>query len=104
MAGSHSTGRWGRHIDGIMSEIVREASICRVRLLDPGVIDAVMRDDASVCGSDNPKAFLKLKQLLQMGFFVRESAFEKLGPVEAEAMIEAVRETLKARFGDRLGG
>ena len=94
---------WGGQIDAVMSEIVREASICQVRLLDPGVVEAVLHDNPSVCGKDNPIAFKKLRELLMMGFVVREKAFEKLGPLEAAAVIEEIRKTLKARFGDQLG-
>ena len=104
MADTHSTHRWGRHVDDIMAEIARMALICKVRLLDPGVLDAVLRDDDSVCGAANPIAFRKLRDLLRMGMVVRGKAFEKLGALEADALIAALREQLRERIGDRLGG
>ena len=104
MADTHSTNRWGRHVDSIMLEIARQALICKVRLLDPGVIDAVLRDDDSVCGARNPIAFGKLRDLLRMGFVVRGKAFEQLGVAEADALVASVRELLRERIGDRLGG
>jgi hypothetical protein len=104
MADDYRTQRWGRHIDELMTEIAREAVICKVRLLDPGVIDAVLRNNESVAGSQNPRAFQKLRQLLQMGFIVQGKAYEALGPADASELVAAVRETLKERLGDRLGG
>jgi hypothetical protein len=95
---------WGRQIDSIMTEIAREATICKVRLLDPGVIEAVLHNNASVCGSDNPRAFKKLRDLLMMGFMVRGKAFDRLGAIEADELVKAIREKLLQRFGDRLGG
>jgi hypothetical protein len=104
MADEYRIKRWGSHIDGIMTEIGRQALICKVRLLDPGVIDAVLKGNDSVCGSRNPASFKKLKELLEMGFLVKEKAYDRLGVLEAEELVKAVRETLRERFGDKLGG
>ena len=104
MADTHRTKRWGRHVDAIMVEIARQALICKVRLLDPGVIEAVIADDDSVCGARNPIAFRKLRDVLRMGFVVRGKAFEQLGAVEADELVTSVRELLRERMGDRLGG
>lgn len=95
---------WGRQVEGILTEIVREASICKVKLLDPGVVEAVLHDNAAICGSTNPKAFQKLRHLLMMGFVVREKAVEKLGPLEAAEVGEQIRAKLRAKYGDKLGG
>jgi hypothetical protein len=104
MADEYRARRWGAHIDGIMTEIGREALICKVRLLDPGVIEAVLKGNESVCGTSNPAAFKKLRTLIEMGFLVREKAYDRLGALEAQALMDAVRETLRERFGDKLGG
>ena len=104
MVDEYRTKRWGAHIDGILTEIGRQALICKVRLLDPGVIEAVLKGNDSVCGTRNPLAFGKLKNLLEMGFLVKEKAYDRLGALEAEDLIKAVRETLLERFGDKLGG
>jgi hypothetical protein len=98
------TLHWGRQIDAVMLEIGREATICKIRLLDPGVIEAVMQNNESVCGSSNPRAFTKLRQLLMMGTFMRGKAYDQLGPVEADALIAKIREQLRGHFGDKLGG
>src|SRR6187402_910892 len=95
---------WGRQMDDVMSEIARQAAICQVKLLDPGVIDAVVHDNPAVCGNSNPKSFKKLRELLMMGLMMRDKAVDKMGPAEADALITAIRERLKERLGGRLGG
>ena len=95
---------WGRQMDGLMSEIARQATICKVRLLDPGVIDAVIRNDESVCGTSNPLSFKKLRDAMLMGFVVKGKSVDALGPVETEGLITAIRERIKSHAGGQLGG
>ena len=38
-------------------EVARLAMLCRVRILDPGVLERVLKKDESVCAAPNPKAF-----------------------------------------------
>ena len=61
------TLHWGRQIDAVMLEIGREATICKIRLLDPGVIEAVMQNNESICGSNNPRAFTKSGLMVGLG-------------------------------------
>ena len=95
---------WGRQLDDVMSEMVRQATICKVKLLDPGVVDAVLRNDASVCGTSNPLSFKKLRDAMMLGFMVREKSIDGLGPVETEALVTAIRERLQEHLGGRMGG
>jgi hypothetical protein len=95
---------WGRQMDDLMSEMARQATICKVRLLDDGVIDAVLRNDASICGSNNPVSFKKLRDALMLGFVVRDKSVENLGPGETEALVKAIRERIQEHMGDQLGG
>jgi hypothetical protein len=106
MADPQRSEFWGHQLDGLIGEIVREASVCQVRLLDPGVISAELHENAAVCGHDNPAAFKKLRELLMMTFVVRGKAFDKLGPLEADALIQEISAKLKARLGTdgRFGG
>jgi len=95
---------WGRQMGDLMSEIARQATICKVRLLDPGVIDAVIRNDESVCGTANPLSFKKLRDAMLMGFVVKGKSVDALGPVETEGLVTAIRERIKSHLGDQLGG
>ncbi|MBO9652206.1 MAG: hypothetical protein J7605_27170 [Variovorax sp.] len=89
---------WTHQIDDVLSQIIREASICQVKMMDPGVIEAVLKNNDSVCGHKNPRAFKKLRESLMMGFMVREKAYDTLGPVEAQALIDTIRERLLKRM------
>ena len=95
---------WGRQLDDVMSEMMRQATICKVKLLDPGVIDRVLNNDASVCGSANPMSFKKLRDAMMMGFVVRDKSVEHLGAGETEALVAAIRERIAEHLGGQLGG
>ena len=94
---------WTHQIDDVMLEIVREAAICDVKLLDAGVIEAVLQNNDSVCGHQNPRAFKKLRDLLMLGFIMRGKAYEKLGVIEADELIGSIREKLRTRMHGKLG-
>ena len=85
-------------------EVARLASICRVPLLDPGVVERVLGNDASVCGSDNAMAFEKLRNVLMMHYAVRARAAESIGQAGTNALVMQIVEELKKKFGDGLGG
>ena len=85
---SYSHARWAKQFDEITGEIAKYASICRVNLLEKGIIQRVLNDDATVCGAQNESAFKKMRSLLMLHYSVREKAVAALGP----------QETLK--FGD----
>ena len=56
-------------------------SLCQVSILDPGVVERVLHNDASVCGTANPAAFAKLRDLLIMHFLIRKRSAEAVGQV-----------------------
>jgi hypothetical protein len=95
--------RWSEHFVEIDKEIARLALICKVPLLDPGVIERVLHNDTLVCGTQNPRAFEKLRQLLMMHYSVRDRALETLGPEETNQIMQEIVARLRARLGDRLG-
>ena len=95
---------WARGLDQVDHEIARLATICDVRILDPGVVERVLHNDASVCGTKNPLAFDKLRTVLMMHFHVRDKAVASLGEAQAQALINQIVESLRERIGERLGG
>lgn len=99
-----TTSVWTKQIDDVMLEISRQAANCKVKLLDPGVIEAVLKNNESVCGSSNARAFKKLRDALMIGFKVREKAYDQMGPIEADELIGGIRAKLRERFGGKLGG
>ena len=95
--------RWTEHFDEIDREIAQLASVCKIRLLDPGVIERVLKKDTLVCGTQNPRAFDKLRSLLMMHYSVRDRAVVALGEEETKLIMGEIVERLRARYGDRLG-
>jgi hypothetical protein len=85
-------------LDDIDTEIARLALLCQVRILDPGVAERVVRNDASVCGTDNPVAFEKLHGLLALHFGVRDSMADAHGQALASRLEQQVIDRLRARF------
>ena len=93
-----STARLIDSLEDIDTEIARLALLCQVRILDPGVVERVVRNDASVCGTNNPIAFEKLRNLLAMHFGVRDSAGIVHGQAIASLVEQQVIDRLRARF------
>lgn len=100
---SYRTERWTKHFEEIDKEIAKYASLCRVRLLDPGILERVLNNDATVCGKANPAMFKKLRGLLMMHYSVREKAVVTLGPQETLRMVDEIIARLRERYGDSLG-
>jgi hypothetical protein len=97
-------GWWGQNLDDMDREVARLATICKVKVLDPGVIERVLNNDASVCGADNPPAFAKLRDALKMHYHIRTKAVEVMGEAATAKIIEEIIEHLRHRVGDQLGG
>jgi len=95
---------WARNLDEVDREVARLAVICKVRILDPGVLERVLQNDASVCGSKNPAAFDKLRNALMMHYKVRDQAVDAMGEEVTQRVVAELVERLRKRIGDQLGG
>lgn len=91
---------WQNNLDALDREVARMALLCRVKILDPGVVDRVIQGDDSVCGTDNPIAFRKLHDLLLMHFMVRQKSADALGQQQTTTIELYVIERLKKAFPD----
>ena len=100
---AYHTQRWTKHFEAIDFEIGQLAKLCQVPLLDPGVIERVLRNDTLVCGHHNERAFDKLRQLLMMHYSVRDKALVALGEQETLAIIANITERLRKRLGGGQG-
>jgi hypothetical protein len=100
---NYREARWTKHFDEIDREIAQLATLCKVPLLDPGVIERVLHNDTLVCGTQNKRAFDKLRSLLMMHYSVRDRALVALGEEETLRIVAGIVERLRARYGDRLG-
>jgi len=90
---------WQNNLEELDGEIARLATMCKVAILEPGAIQRVLHNDASVGGSDNPAAFAKLRSLLMMHFAIREKSVDVFGEAATARLEDYVIERLKQRFG-----
>lgn len=98
------TAWWAKNLDDVDREVARLATLCACRILDPGVIERVIKNDESVCGTRNPIAFRKLRDALMLHYHVRDKTVGAVGEAQTQVVIAKIVERLKARIGDRLGG
>jgi hypothetical protein len=93
---------WARHLDTIADELVRLSVACNVRLRDPGVIDRILKNDDTVCGTKNPIGFRKLRSLVMATFSSLNKAIDRIGPEEVKMITDAINERVeRARTVDR---
>jgi len=91
---------WEDNFEEIDREIARLAMLCRVRLLEPGTIARVVHKDATVCGTDNPRAFQRLHDLLIMHLLLRDKSAGELGAARLAAIEEQIAGRLAQSFPD----
>jgi hypothetical protein len=95
---------WTEDLEEVDREIVKMATLCQVRILQPGVIGRVLKNDESVCGTANPMAFRKLHDLLMLHLAIREKSVDSFGHAQTAAMEDYVIERLRKSFPDLLSG
>ena len=93
-----SAARAMTSLDDMDTEIARLALLCQIRILDPRVVERVVRNDASVCGTNNPVAFKKLHGMLALHFGFRDSLAGAHGQALASCVEQHVIDRLRARF------
>lgn len=91
-------GWWTDDLEEVDREIARMAMLCEINLLEPGVIDRVLKKDASVCGTSNPLAFAKLRDLIMLHLAIREKSAETFGQAQTACVEEYIVERLKKTF------
>jgi hypothetical protein len=89
---------WAENLEALDREIARLAILCQVRILDPGVVGRVLHKDASVCATDNPRAFARLRDLLMVHLALREKSTDALGRVPTAAIEDHIAERLATSF------
>ena len=85
---------WGRQLDSLAQELSRLAIACDIELGSPGLAERIVRNDETVCGRSNPKAFRQMRQHLMALFKLEEGAVERLGAEDTKELIAQVREAI----------
>jgi hypothetical protein len=81
---------WKRHLEGIANELLRLSIACDVRLREPGVVERILRDDATVCGRNNPEAFRKLRNLVMATYDSLGKSIDRIGPEDTKMIGDAI--------------
>jgi hypothetical protein len=87
---------WGRQIDNMARELSKLAIVCDIELGTPGLAERILKNDDSVCGRKNPKAFRQIRQHLMALFAVEVDAIERLGPEDTREILDQVRSAIVA--------
>jgi hypothetical protein len=87
--------QWERHFEGIADELLHLAIACDVRLRDPGVIERILRNDASLCRRKNERSFHKMRNLLVAYYNSIGKAVDRIGPEETKKIIDFMIERNK---------
>jgi hypothetical protein len=91
---------WAEDLEEVDREIARLATICQVRILEPGVVRRVLNKDPSVCEAPNPVAFAKLHDVLMLHLAVREKSAETLGQAQTAKLEDQIIERLVKAYPD----
>jgi hypothetical protein len=94
---------WTEDLEEVDREIAKLAILCQVRILEPGMIRRVLKNDASVCGTANPAAFRKLHDLLILHMAIRQKAVDSFGQAQAAAIEDYIIERLRKSFPELPG-
>ena len=84
----------------VMTEVMNQAAVCRVRIDDPAVIEAVLRNDEAGAASTNALAFRKMREALMMAFVMRGQAFEQFDAGEAARLASEIRAAVTAHVAN----
>jgi len=87
---------WGRQIDNIAHELSRLAIACDIELGSPGLAERILKNDESVCGRSNPRAFRKIRLHLMALFSVEERAIDRVGAEDTREILDQVRAAIIA--------
>ncbi len=91
---------WISHqFDDLGVEMIRAAKLCDITLQQPGVVERIIANDATVCGRDNPQQFTKLRGLLMLALHLQDLSFERLGPKETMEIADQVRARIRRHLG-----
>jgi len=95
---------WSEDLEEVDREIARLATICQVRILEPGVIRRVLQRDATVCGTQNLVGFAKLHDLLMLHLAIRQKSADSFGQAQTAAIEDFILERLRQSFPEALAG
>lgn len=86
---------WSQQLGNLAAEMSRLSTVCNVRMLDPGVLERILKGDESVCGHKNPEVFRRLRLHLIVFYRIEIQASRVLGDEEVQQMLDEVLSVLE---------
>ena len=86
---------WSRQLGNLATEMSRLNTVCDISMLDPGILERILRNDDSVCGRKNPPMFRMLRLHLIVFYHIEEQASRRLGDDEVRLMLDEVMSSLE---------
>ena len=99
---SHEQLRLEQQFDDIVQTLARLALLCRVDLTQDANVRRVISGDSTVCETDNPEAFRRMREMLMLHYMARARSIEAVGPDETQQAISGVVDRIREQFR-RLG-
>ena len=100
---SSHTKKWvEQQFDDIVQTLARLALLCRVDLTTDANVRRVISGDSTVCETDNPEAFRRMREMLMLHFMARARSIEAVGPDETQQAIRGDVDRIRAQLR-RLG-
>ena len=90
--------QWAHRLEELDREIARMALLCGVRILDPSVLERALRNDSSVCETQNPSAFAKVHGLLMVHLALWKQSADALGEAQKAQIEHQIIERLRKVF------
>lgn len=84
--------QWARHFEGIADELLHLAIVCDVQLREPGVIERILKNDASVCGKENEQCFREMRSLLTAYYDSLGKSIDRIGAAETKKIVDSLTE------------
>ena len=85
---------WSQQLGNLATEMSRLSTVCDISMLDPGILERILRNDDSVCGRKNPPVFRMLRLHLIVFYHIEEQASRRLGDDEVRLMLDEVMSAL----------
>jgi hypothetical protein len=92
--------RWARSLEDVDREAMRLARLCGISMSDVAVVERVLQNEESICGTRNPAAFAKLREMVMLHFAIRQQSADAIGQSMTAAIETHVIERLKTSFPD----
>jgi hypothetical protein len=85
---------FNEQFEGLAHEISVLLIACDIDLGTPELPERILRNDAGVCGRQNPQAFEKLRHHLMALYPLEERSIERLGAEETKRMLDVIRQSI----------